>query len=145
MTWEWEQVLEFEWSGKAPLRRHLDQDLRLRKVNHVEYEKKAKGTADVEAVGRSIGPPVALKTAPAVALWASGRGAPGDADDRLNVEGEGKEAFSFGSWVGGALICWGEEGGEGDGRFFFFFLRKQQFLLCTFWIEDIFKKLKWRC
>lgn len=61
-------MLEFEWSGRAPLRRHLDQDLRLRKVNHVEYEKKAKGTADGEAVGRSIGPPVALKTAPSVAL-----------------------------------------------------------------------------
>ena len=126
MIWEWEQVLEFEWSGKASLRWHLDQDLRLRKVNHVEYEKKVKGTADVEAVARGIGPPVALKTTPAVALWASGRGAPGDADHRLNVEGEGKEVSALAAgWLVLSFAEVKKVVEKGMAGLFCFVLRKQ--------------------
>lgn len=44
----------------------------------------------------------------------SRRGVLGDID-RLDVEGEGKEVFSFGCWVDGVVICW-DEGGDGGGR-----------------------------
>lgn len=77
-----------------------------------------------------------------VVLWASRRGVLGDID-RLDVEGEGKEVFSFGCWVDGVVICW-DEGGDGGGRGSFI-LRKYWVLFCIFWIEDVYKKFKLRC